>query len=320
MSRGTKLDRSDWATMQHGAGVPGGSTKGNQYLDDSTGVLWKKAEGGSWDQDSLWTKIGSQLNPAVSTDGLAVNGVGGGTDITLVTDQSVAISGNSVGVTALGTSKLSLTAVGNDIDITTGAANALNLEASSLIGVTGGTTIHAFSGMTLDNDNHFITPPGASAFIKIGAASGTDPLHLFSAHSDILIETVAASCTTDIKLMSCDDILADADGEISLDSKGTSNFSINATTAITETLTLSCSNGGTGDGNVTVSGSDDILLSSGGTLTASIGTLITLSVATLNLNPGALQINGNPGATGSFTAGANLVTVEKGIITSISGV
>lgn len=54
------------------------------------------------------------------------------------------------------------------------------------------------------------------AFISLGDESGNDPLHIYSSHSDILIETKAATCSTDIVLKSCDNISCTSVGDIDL--------------------------------------------------------------------------------------------------------
>lgn len=94
------------------------------------------------------------------------------------------------------------------------------------------------------------------SFIKIGDQSTSDPLHVYSSSSDVLIETQAAACSTDIILNSSDQIDMNAVGSITADASFSSNLTITANNITNQTLTLSSTNGGAGKGIVNIVGDE----------------------------------------------------------------
>ena len=78
MTRGTKLDRANWALIQSNSGVPDVNTSGNVYIDNTTGILWFRPNGGSWTQSSgsfNLTDLGDvTLISAADGDHLVYNG------------------------------------------------------------------------------------------------------------------------------------------------------------------------------------------------------------------------------------------------------
>lgn len=58
-----RLDRANTSKVAYGTGAPTGSTRGNIYLDQTNGLLYVKASGGSWYVcgDKLWTLSGSTI-------------------------------------------------------------------------------------------------------------------------------------------------------------------------------------------------------------------------------------------------------------------
>ena len=79
MPKTTRLDRSNWSSLQHVSGAPTADTKGNVYLDDATGNLYIKRAGGSWSKinyEPLWEKgvwSTGTLTAAETTNAIRIN-------------------------------------------------------------------------------------------------------------------------------------------------------------------------------------------------------------------------------------------------------
>jgi len=569
MSRGTRLDRANWSVKQHGTGVPDGNTKGNQYLDDSTGISWTRVGLGPWEQNELgdlWTRTGTTLSPSLAGAGLSINttenaastiylktdgGINetiqisniqgtsasaiyllsmiGGVDITAskgiaitnatgtpsgdITITNTATAGNvSITKTGAGTTgrvdivnvsstdtdaiylqalaggtsidaagSITLTSTenaGSAIALTTNTGTSETIDISCIQGTSasavqlyagaGGLQLTASSGIALSNvagtttgdialtniaetgdisivhsgdginntislvnvettandaiylnaiaggidinsqnlrmnssggvlitnqdlsnpsigiaqiedaagalvevstsgahsmyEGDSITISGTTnyngvfviveildassftitatyeinegsgtvtvgdvfgddgpAFIKIGAENGSDPLHLLSGHSDILIETVAAACSADIRLDSCDEITLDAIGMISLDSAYSSNFTMTANVASAQKLTISAQNydagGNTGTLELIASDYVNIDKTLDATGTISVGGPTSGENTTVIIGPGYVQ----PGSHAYVNAEAIVIGADVSTVVKIDG-
>lgn len=131
------------------------------------------------------------------------------------------------------------------------------------------------------------------AWIKMGDQSTYNPLHIYSSHSNILLETVASSCTLDIILKSSDDIILEAAGNVNISGTYDSDFTISANRTSELRLDIVSTNSGTGAGNVGIQASDGIELVSS-----------------------SLSINGSAGA--NFNGAVTNITVVNGIVTAAS--
>lgn len=130
------------------------------------------------------------------------------------------------------------------------------------------------------------------AFIRIGNKATSDPIHLYSSHSDILIETVAAACLTNIRLVSGDGINMTAPGGIDATMGWASDFKLLGNNATPLSLTLSSVNTG-GSGHIALDAQDN-----------------------LDLTCTNLTINGTPGV--DFSGAVTNITVVDGIVTAAS--
>jgi hypothetical protein len=85
MGTGTRLDRSNRSKIASGIGAPDSSTRGNIYLDVSSGLLYVKSES-AWYVcgDKLWNLSGDVI---VNRDGRAVN---------ITTTGDITLSGNNL--------------------------------------------------------------------------------------------------------------------------------------------------------------------------------------------------------------------------------
>lgn len=76
MAKTTRLDRSNWSSLQHVSGDPSAATKGNVYVNDTTGDLWIRKSDNSWRKvSSLWalgTLAAGALTPLDSTNAVRI--------------------------------------------------------------------------------------------------------------------------------------------------------------------------------------------------------------------------------------------------------
>lgn len=152
------------------------------------------------------------------------------------------------------------------IIVTTSSANIHNNDSLTISGTTNYDDTYTVEEILSDTE-FIVTAPFVAtetgtwtidknvgddgpAFLKIGDESTNEAVHLYSAMSDILIETGAASCTTDIILRSCDDISLTATGEVDIHSNFSSQWNVIANAITTESLHFSCVNTGAGSGKI----------------------------------------------------------------------
>ena len=183
----TRLDRANWSSLQNSTGTPDGAQKGNVYINNSTGDLWVRASGGSWELSypSPLFELGSLdtncLSPATQAHGLSLSSTNliqlytenliniyskGG-----IGDVSIGSDGGSSGNVKLeaknstigdlfiacddqGTGNISIStsgASGNISISTTGGSGDINITAT---GTYGDCNIEAPGGVSLGDNNY----------------------------------------------------------------------------------------------------------------------------------------------------------------------
>lgn len=181
MARGVKLDRRKRYEVAHDAGVPVVSTKGNIYIDDTSGNIWLRASGGSWQTASgFWDRsAGGDLSPSSSGDGLTIAATGNN-NISLSTSAST--GDISFDTTGSGNGDIIFDTSGSgsgDISFTTSGASS-----SFIVSLTGTTASASF------------VTNGTVGDFTVDTTSATNGDISFEAGGDIIIR----SNTNDIRI------------------------------------------------------------------------------------------------------------------------
>jgi hypothetical protein len=301
--------------LSYATGLTGAGGGPISLTSGGTGDISLTSSGSSG--DISLTANGGSGNLSLSTSGgsgdISIAAVGGAPDVT------VSCTGGSTGVIGIsstggGTSSIALaTASSGTGDISFTTTSCRTGSFSFLVSTSAGQG-NFTANLTAATKGAFELTNGYG-FIKIGARDTHNPLHLWSNHSDILIETDAAACSTDIRLDSCDDIYLDAVGEISIDSHFDSNFTITANDIANQTLTIAASNAGAGVGNIAISADGTILLDSVGVLELNS----SAGVISIGNDAVAQNINIGTGAAARGITVGNDTTTTSLTLTSGSG-